>query len=239
MDSFLISFCTTDAALRRQILHETLSRLLPHRLSIERYNWSKHDLVEETVNFIISFGQQINQLVIGAHYDAVFDSPGANDNGASVVQILMAAVELDKAIANGKTEPNCTFCFWDHEELFNSKYMGSKCWITSHAAEKPKCAIVLDVCGSGKHYVSDHDETGLLPDLETRTTPPSDSINFRKAGIPVSLICALPEDQFDLPYPPTWDRLHSANDSVDTIESATIENGKSILLKAIELFNSI
>lgn len=238
MDTFLASFCKPDAATRRRVLNETLSRLLPHRLSVERYNWSKRDSVEDTINYIISFGQQKNQLVIGAHYDAVFGSPGANDNGASVAQILMAAVELDKAIAEGKPEPSCTLCFWDHEERFGSKYMGSRCWINSHAAEEPKCAIVFDVAGSGRHYVSGYDETGLLSDLRARSTPPSDSSNFRDAGIPVSLVCALPDEQFDLAYPPAWKFLHTTEDSVVTIQSATLEAGKLRILKYIDRFSS-
>lgn len=239
MDTFLTSFCKPDAATRRRVLHDTLARLLPNRLSIERYNWPKRDSVEDTVNYIISFGQQKNQLVIGAHYDAVPGSPGANDNGASVAQLLLAAVELDKAIAGGKPEPNCTFCFWDHEERFGSKYMGSKCWIESHAAESPACAIVFDVTGSGRHYVSGHDETGLLSDLRSRSTPPSDSVNFRDAGIPVTLVCALPDDQFDSSYPQAWRVLHTSIDTTDTINISTMEDGKQLTIKIIRRFSKL
>jgi len=236
MRTFLESFCSTNAAVRRAVLLETLERYASGRVSVERTLWPSGSAAVDTVNYTVAFGTQQNGLTLGAHYDAVPGSPGANDNGAAVTQLVFAAAALCKAIANGQSEPDCSFVFFDHEELYGSQFMGSRVWLDSHSNALPASALIWDVTGTGRLYVSSHDRTGLLGDLETRETPPSDDANFVRAGIPTTLICALPDEQFHLACPHVWETLHSCEDSTDRVEDASLEAGKLLALEAVARF---
>ena len=60
-------------------------------------------------------GKSSNFIVAGAHLDTVKNSPGANDNGSSVVALL----EAIRILQQSKLELNnpVLFCFWGSEEL--------------------------------------------------------------------------------------------------------------------------
>lgn len=61
-------------------------------------------------------------IVVGAHYDSVFDCPGANDNGTGVA----AGLALAAVFARENPERTVRFVFFPNEEqYFNSKGMGS------------------------------------------------------------------------------------------------------------------
>jgi hypothetical protein len=137
----------------------------PDRLRIEEHTWDAGADASETVNHLVIFGREGGHLVIGAHYDAVPGSPGANDNGAAIVQLLTAAKLIQERVAAGAPEPNVTFCFWDHEELFGSPCMGSKVFLETHRHTLPLKAVVFDVSGKGDFLVSGGDPAGLAPGL--------------------------------------------------------------------------
>jgi hypothetical protein len=236
MRTFLETFCSIDAAVRRTVLLETLERVAPGRVTVERTLWPAGGAAADTVNYTVTFGRQQSGLVQGAHYDAVPGSPGANDNGAAVTQLVFAAAALHETVSNGQPEPDCSFVFFDHEELFGSPYMGSGVWVDTHRAALPASALIWDVSGTGRLYVSDHDRTGLLGDLRTRETPPSDNLNFERAGVLTTLICALPDEQFRHPCPDVWRTLHSRKDSTDRVEDTTLEAGKLLALEAVARF---
>ena len=69
-------------------------------------------------------GKSSNFIVAGAHLDTVKNSPGANDNGSSVVALL----EAIRILQQSKLELNnpVLFCFWGSEELssFGEKGVG-------------------------------------------------------------------------------------------------------------------
>ncbi len=72
----------------------------------------------------ISGSEQANEIVIvGAHYDTVFDCPGANDNASGVSAILALA----KAFSGKKTLRSLRFVAFVNEEppYFQSGMMGS------------------------------------------------------------------------------------------------------------------
>ncbi len=80
----------------------------------------------EACNYIVEFsGNSKPQdiVVIGAHYDSVYGSPGANDNGSGVAAIL----ELAHLIDHAKCEKTLRFVAFANEEppYFNSQAMGS------------------------------------------------------------------------------------------------------------------
>ncbi|HEY9870290.1 MAG TPA: M20/M25/M40 family metallo-hydrolase [Candidatus Obscuribacterales bacterium] len=62
-------------------------------------------------------------LIVGAHYDSVFGSPGANDNGSGVAAVL----ELARLFRKKRPERTIRFVFFTNEEPpnFGSENMGS------------------------------------------------------------------------------------------------------------------
>ncbi len=67
-------------------------------------------------------GKSSNFIVAGAHLDTVKNSPGANDNGSSVVALL----EAIRILQQSKLELNnpVLFCFWGSEELSTNGQKG-------------------------------------------------------------------------------------------------------------------
>ena len=223
---------TLDAHERRMRVARVLKTWFPERVVLQQvHKWSASDYVRDTVNFLIPFGKQTNHLAIGAHYDAVPACPGANDNGSAIVQLILAA----KKIADSGNEPDVTFCLFDHEEHFGSKYMGSKLFTT--LSSLPKQAIVYDVTGIGDtFYVSGKDHTGLVSDLPTRRTPPSDNFNLKSAGIPTTLICALPAHEMTASYPDSWHGMHSMQDTPDKVWDRSLREGANLAIKLVNRF---
>jgi hypothetical protein len=233
-----MSLCTTDAIARRGTLEKLLRDAFPGRLKVECRHWGPGHSADDTVNFLVRFGQEGGHLVLGAHYDAVPGSPGANDNAAAVVQLLSAATRLQEAIAAGLPEPDVTFCFWDHEELFGSTVMGSRIFVEDHAGALPAKAVVFDVSGIGDLYRSGSDATGLVEELPSRPTPPSDNLMLDRAGIPAALVCALPPHELQAPMPPTWSTLHTSGDSPDLVEDAALAKGSYLAFHLASRFRA-
>jgi len=190
------------------------------------------------VNHLVTFGREGGHLVIGAHYDAVPGSPGANDNGAAVVQLLTAAKLIQERVTAGAPEPNVTFCFWDHEELFGSPCMGSKVFLETHRDLLPLKAVVFGVSGKGDFFVSGGDPAGLAPGLPARSTPPSDNLILMRQGIPSTLVCALPVREWSSPCPATWKTLHTEHDTPDQVETRTLERGALLILDMVKRFRA-
>lgn len=188
------------------------------------------------MNYLVPFGRRTGHLVLGAHHDAVPGSPGGNDNGASLVQLLVATQRIQAGVRLGAAEPDVTFCFWDHEELFGSKFMGSRTFVEAHRTASPARAVVFDVSGIGRLYISGSDAAGLAWDLPKRPTPPSDNLILTAAGIPTSLVCALPLEEMHTPLPRTWGSIHTAADTAERVEAATLEEGAAFALDLVSRF---
>lgn len=91
--------------------------LHPQRDSYELRGQACHNIEVEIP------GTRPEILVIGAHYDSVFGSPGANDNGSGVA----ATLALARRFANRKTQHMMRFVAFVNEEppYFLSDEMGS------------------------------------------------------------------------------------------------------------------
>lgn len=98
-------------------------------------------------------------IIIGAHYDSVDGSPGANDNGSGVA----ATLELARAFTRFQTRRTVRFVFFANEEppFFNTDKMGS--YVYAHRArqqgDKIKLAIILETIG----YYTDAPGSQLYP----------------------------------------------------------------------------
>jgi Zn-dependent M28 family amino/carboxypeptidase len=90
-------------------------------------------------------------MVIGAHYDSVQGSPGANDNGSGVAAMLALA----RAFA--KTQPTCTLRFvaFTNEEppFFQTAHMGSRIYAQRSRERGERIVLMLSLETMG--YFSD------------------------------------------------------------------------------------
>jgi hypothetical protein len=94
-------------------------------------------------NIIVSLGKGSRNIVVGAHYDAVPNSPGANDNGGSVAVLL----GLLQSMKGFEWNYQVDFCFFDQEE---TGLVGSQQFVKTYADSSIHLAMInLDVNGMG------------------------------------------------------------------------------------------
>ncbi|MBI4682532.1 MAG: M28 family peptidase [Nitrospirae bacterium] len=98
-------------------------------------------------------------LVVGAHYDTVTGTPGADDNASAIAGML----ELARLLAGKPLRKTVHFVAFTLEEppLFRSKFMGSYVYAKSlhQAGRDIKGMICLEMIG----YFSDEPDSQLLP----------------------------------------------------------------------------
>ncbi len=149
-------------------------------------------------NIIVSFGQSQKRIVIGAHYDSVDGSTGANDN-ASGVSILLALIQRFR-LHPPKTSMD--FVFFDQEE---AHALGSKLYVRTCGVDV-LAMINLDICGVGDQVLIAPQKNlidGILADA-VRTVnqetapfqiltklPDGDDGTFEDAAIPNISVCIL------------------------------------------------
>jgi hypothetical protein len=82
-------------------------------------------------------------IIIGAHYDSVRGSPGANDNGSGVAAIL----ELSRLFINHKPEKTVRFVAFVNEEppFFLTRKMGSRVYAARSRKKGEKIIAMLSV----------------------------------------------------------------------------------------------
>ncbi|HLE93602.1 MAG TPA: M28 family peptidase [Sulfuricaulis sp.] len=117
--------------------------VIAHEYTIERERWANLEVSRQgrkTPNEIV---------VIGAHYDSVFESPGANDNGSGVAALL----ELARLFAARDTERTVRFVAFVNEEppLFRTGDMGSRQYARAARAQNEDIRAMLSLETIG-HY---------------------------------------------------------------------------------------
>ena len=137
-------------------------------------------------------------VVVGAHYDTVSNTVGANDNGSGMAVVLLLAKEL----ASSSPESTIRFIFFGSEE---TGLHGSNHYVNSLSKTergKIKAMLNLDVVGTGSHMtisgeinlqnlalqVAARDALNVKVQHLRRGT--SDHSSFSNAGIPAMLIYA-------------------------------------------------
>jgi hypothetical protein len=102
-------------------------------------------------------------LLIGAHYDSVFGSPGANDNGTGVA----ATVALARRFAGTKPEETLRFVAFVNEEppYFLSDEMGSFIYASRCKARGDKISAMISLETIGYFSDAQHSQTYPSPGL--------------------------------------------------------------------------
>lgn len=144
-------------------------------------------------NIVTTFGQGEGQILVGAHYDVLPWSPGANDNGSGV----SVALGLVEKLKDAKMNSTIKVIFFDAEEQGG---VGSRAYINSHKGDKIIAYFNLDVCGAGDTIFFGPGYGGQsnpalqavrrvvkeknISHAESTPFPPGDDRSFQAAGIP-------------------------------------------------------
>src|SRR6185312_591210 len=127
-----------DQAARRNALMELL-REMDAPFTCAQEQLGRH----HPINIVVRFQDHARpRLILGAHYDSVPGSTGANDNGAGVV-VLLAWLRL--ALVHPPSIP-LDVVFFDLEEIGQ---IGSRAYLDEVGAENVLAMINLDICGVG------------------------------------------------------------------------------------------
>jgi len=136
-------------------IEDSFSRagLHPRRDSYELRGQACHNIEVEIP------GTRPEVLLIGAHYDSVFGSPGANDNGSGVA----ATLALARRFANRKTQHTMRFVTFVNEEppYFLSGEMGSLVYADRCKARGDKISAMISLETIG--YFSDAPNSQTYP----------------------------------------------------------------------------
>lgn len=154
-------------------------------------------------NIVVSCNPGKARLVIGAHFDSVENSTGANDN-ASGCSVLLHLIERLKS-----TKYSIDFVFFDREEYIDH---GSEAYLNIVGKDKISAMINLDMCGYGdtivvsdKGNVNNRAFYGVLDrktiDKHAVTIvgflPNGDDDRFTECNIPNISVCTLYEKDIE------------------------------------------
>jgi aminopeptidase YwaD len=242
---------TPDQRARRQALLEYLPVFIHRR---QRFSENGHELYPE--NIIVPAQRDEPVLVLGAHYDSVPGSPGANDNAAAV------AILLHLLRSNYGFNTPLEFAFFDMEE---AHLVGSRTYAGSTNKQHIKAMINLDVCGvgdtllvaAGPHALGTPFQVAAqravedagFPAQMIAMLPPSDDLAFEQHHIPTLSICIVP--RVDVPLmagfagamhsqstpvqlPSVIDTMHNrSRDTVDVLDENAMWNVTHFVLSLI------
>jgi hypothetical protein len=140
-------------------IEDSFSRagLHPRRDSYELRGQACHNIEAEIR------GARPEIILIGAHYDSVFGSPGANDNGSGVA----ATLALARRFAKRKTQHTMRFVAFVNEEppYFLSGEMGSLVYAGRCKARGDKISAMISLETIGYFSDAPHSQTYPSPGL--------------------------------------------------------------------------
>ena len=209
-------------------------------------------------NIIALLGSGEKRIIVSGHYDAVPNSPGANDNGAAVAIILALANHLKNKELDNKLE----LVFFDLEER---GLIGSRQYVDRHPKDDIIAAINLDVVGVGDMLllgpVGGGDDDYIMPFMrdaakkfnyklmERPTFPISDYIPFGTAKIENICISVMEEKTFPVvdrlffqgdrtvsrdELPPVVTYMHTPRDNLDYINKSAMDMVFQLVKNVIE-----
>jgi hypothetical protein len=129
--------------------------LRPRRDTYELHGRPCHNIEAEI------HGAHPQILLVGAHYDSVFGSPGANDNGSGVAAMLALA----RRFAGKRVEHTLRFVAFVNEEppYFQTKQMGSYVYASRCKARGDQISAMISLETIG--YFSDAPRSQTYPSL--------------------------------------------------------------------------
>jgi len=161
-------------------------------------------------------------IVILAHFDSAFRSPGAGDNGSGVSALL----EVMRALAQGPALRNSIIALFDDGEELPGEFTGAKAFVKESSwMADVRVAISLDTAIAGPISIN---ETGpgngwLMPTLARAYNGGAwtsmsgggnyDCTPFREAGIQVIAL----ESNY-----PFWQK-HSSQDTPEIVQSSSVQ----------------
>ena len=188
---------------RREALIKILKKNdLKYKIQHEKF---RNHFVE---NIIVPFNSEIKlpKLVIGAHYDNIEGSCGANDN-ASGVSIL---IEVAKYLKLNRVNRPIELVFFDREEYEDR---GSEQYILSTGRENIHAMINIDTCGFGDMMlIGPEKNLGVMKEKKIisegllhkeyieiiKRTPGSDDRSFEAENIPNISIGVVPKGDVEI-----------------------------------------
>ena len=176
-------------------------------------------------------------VVLGAHYDTVPDSPGANDNASGTAVVLAVAREV-----SDRSYPfTIRFIAFGSEE---TGLRGSRHYVNSLTTEKQReiqAMINVDVVGtgnglrvSGERWLTGHVSGSAARegiDLGVRAGirgGSSDHASFRRAGVPVIFFSA---DDLS--------RIHSPDDTLEFVDPKLLGDTALLVLDLLESLDKL
>jgi len=124
-------------------------------VSLQKFNYGK----DEYHNVIAKFGnlKSNDLIIIGAHYDAYSDLPGADDNASGVAGLL----ELSKLLVKTNLNKQIQLVAYTLEDppFFATEYMGSYIHAKSVKDKNVELMISLEMIG----YFSDEEGSQMYP----------------------------------------------------------------------------
>jgi len=133
---------------------------------------------------------ELGTILVGAHYDTVPVSPGADDNSTGVAVVL----ELARLLADYPTPRTLQLAFFDEEEV---GLLGSRAFVTDKTHLSVQGAIIMDMIGFTCHTAGCQKYPSGLP-----VSPKSDKGEFLAAVVDsehASLLDAFKIPQLNLP----------------------------------------
>ena len=172
------------------------------------YTLTNRNIGENYVkNIIVNFNNNSDKkIVIGAHYDNLYGSLGANDNATGVAILI----EIVKYIKENGINKNIDIVFFDREEYADR---GSEQYIKEVGKENIQAMINIDTCGFGdtiiigtetnleKMYSLNIMNQSLLNKKYIQTiklNPGSDDRSFEEENIPNIHIQVVPQDDLKI-----------------------------------------
>lgn len=106
-------------------------------------------------------GDKDDLIVVGAHYDSVYGSPGANDNASGVAAVL----EISRTLLSASTKRVVRFVAFANEEppFFKTENMGSRRFAQEMAGRGEKVHAMLSIETIG--YYTDEPNSQSYPPL--------------------------------------------------------------------------
>ena len=143
-------------------------------------------------------------IVVGAHHDTVFGSPGGNDNASGVTVVLETACVLSLLQQACGFAPGCNirFCTWSAEE---QAFQGAEAYVRRHHGPEPlpRLVINLDELATGPikgialqfphlrplvQGILDEIGEGLRCHVLAHLDASSDGFPFTRRGIPSGIL---------------------------------------------------